>query len=165
MEWIRQDRGITEDNGVWIIPYPPPKPKHLPLAEEVLLSIPFMLPQKITLKMAVRKEQLSTTKWQEFAVFLADDVETWKGREVGFRFPFNKDSNTCTFYLQYPIVSQPYIQDKFVTVPELKKEMEDLIEFEKVYWNIYRVKFNVDASGSTPISQTAYGWFPKTTFR
>jgi hypothetical protein len=55
MKWIRQDKGITKDGEVYIIPYPPPKLDHLPLGELVLLSGSFNLPQKITFEMKVDK--------------------------------------------------------------------------------------------------------------
>lgn len=114
--------------------------------------------------MDVNKEFLSSNKWQEFAVFLADDVVTWKGREVGFRFPLNKDRDTFSCYLQYSIMRQPYIPDTFITVPVLHRVIEYSIEFEKLYWNLYRVKFTVEALDFPAISHTAHGWFPKNTF-
>lgn len=163
MRWIRQDKGITKEGEVHTIPYPPPKPDHLPLGELVLLSEPFNLPRKIILEMQVYKEQLSDDTWQEFAVFLADNVVKWTGREIGFRFPLNFGSNEFTCYLQYPIPFKSDNQTNYkMYLPTLNERIKYSIEFRKVFLNLYRVIFTIKYKRE--YTQITFAWLPKKTF-
>jgi hypothetical protein len=97
------------------------------------------------------------------AAYVATDVVTWTGKEVGFRFPLDRDE--VAFYLQKPFFFQEW-NEYSVKIPQQYKKCIYTIKFKKIFSRWYHVTLSV-LSPTEKLDvykeRTASCWLPQNT--
>jgi len=87
----------------------------------------------IKLLLRVKKDHLCSEDGNEFAAFLADDIETFQGQEFGFRFRLDRIKN------EYSIYAQNWLMDWWFEFPF----RWDLMNPHTYEVDVYRGLFNI----------------------
>ena len=142
MKWTKITPEVTETDSVWTLPYIQGSP-HVEMfgTPDYYTSIEFAL--------AVNKDftgiypfwRLPFT-FDEMVFFLCDDWSSWRGQEVGFRFPLHVGRNWVTIYMQYGIPWMPWFEVPLY-VPNLREFHEYRIDLST--WSMFRsATFRID---------------------
>lgn len=97
----------------------------------------------ITLSISVDKEKKSSYTFNEYAVFFTRNITTWKGKEAGFRFPFDREKDEFVYYSQNPFGG--LWRETVEVQPNLKDFHTFKIEFIKgCCWNFWKALLSVN---------------------
>jgi len=125
--WSKIDPEITIQNGQYTIP----------LNGMSCDMFSNFTTNKFKLTLQTKKDQISNSGNDEFAVFLADDLTTFLGQEFGFRFRLDHPKNV------YSIYSAAVIGKVWFEIPFKIGSLEDVhvFEVEVKRWWIFNVAF------------------------